>query len=179
MNQKEKSPIKAFKDSKSGKWGVINRKGETTTPFLYGNVFYEWEHKVLLFVENGKQVFKNRHGEIITPDVWKTMNTFHEGLVTVVDENDHYGFADEEGNMVFPPQWDYAFYFENGYAYIRQGENRFYMDHAGNVLPIHKKLPKPASANSGLDYIQRMYFKSVYPVSAALLDYEKSQNHGI
>ena len=152
----------------NGKWGVINRKGETLIPFLYGNFINAWEYKALLFVENGRQIFKNRSGEIITPDLWKSMNTFHEGLVTVVDESDHYGFANEEGQLVFAPQWDYAFYYENGYAYIRKGEHRFYMDHDGTMLPIHNSGPAKLSSGNGLDYIQRMYFKTVYPVSAAL-----------
>lgn len=168
-----KDGIADVKDD-NGKWGVINRKGETIIPFLYSNFINAWEHKALLFIENGRQVFKNRHGEIITPDLWKTMNTFHEGLVTVVDESDHYGFANEEGQMVFAPQWDYACYFENGYAYVRKGEERFYMDHDGNMLLIHYNGPAKISSSNGLDYIQRMYFKTVYPVSAALLDDENA-----
>lgn len=159
-----------------GKWGVINRKGETIIPFLYENALNEWEHKALLFVENGKQVFKNRHSEIITPDLWKTMNTFHEGLVTVVDENNHYGFANEDGQIVFAPQWDYACYFENGYAYIRKGEDRFYMDHDGNMLPIHYSGPTKITTGNGLDYLHRMFFKAIYPVSSALLDNEKEHH---
>lgn len=156
----------------NGKWGVINRKGETLIPFLYGNALSEWEHNTFMFIENGQQVFKNRHGEIIIPDLWKSMNTFHEGLVTVVDENNHYGFANEDGQMVSAPQWDYAYYFENGYAYVRKGEDRFYMDHEGNMLPIRYNGPTKISSGNGLDFLQRMFFKALYPVSTALRDNE-------
>ena len=168
MERKVTSTLKAFKDSQSGKWGIINEDGEPVIPFLYNNPSYPWEDAVFLFKENGQEIYKNRYGKVIPPHLWKTMNTFHEGLVTIIDETDHYGFADEEGQLVFPPQWDYAFYFENGYAYIREGENRYYMDHEGQKLPIREKLPKPASANSGLDYIQRMYLKTVAPASKIL-----------
>ena len=160
----------------NGKWGIINRNGETIIPFLYGNALNEWEHKVLLFVKNGLQVFKNRHGEIITPDLWKNSNTFHEGFVVVIDENDLYGFADEEGRIVISPQWDYAYYFENGYAYVRKGESCFYIDHDNNMLPIRHDGTIKISSDKGLDFLQRMYFKTIYPVSAALLDNEKEHH---
>ena len=102
--------------------------------------------------------------------MWKFINTFHEGLVIVIDENDLYGFADENEQIVFSPQWDYAHYFEKGYAYVRKGEDRFYIDHDGNMLPIRHDGSTKMSSDKGLDFLQRMYFKAVYPVDVALLD---------
>lgn len=152
----------------NGKWGVINRKGETIIPFLYGNAIGEGTDYALVFTQNGHQVFKNRRGEIIPAEQLKNVCTFHEGLVTIIDENDHYGFANEEGKIVISPQWDYAYYFEGGFAYVRNGEERFYIDHDGNTLPIHFDSEIKMSTGKGLDFLQRMYIKSVYPVTAAI-----------
>jgi len=150
--------------------GYINKKGETVIPFLYGNSLGSGRHTVLLFTENGQQVFKNCRGEIISVEQFKTSFTFQEGLVVVIDETDHYGFADENGHLVFSPQWDYADSFEGGFAFVRDGENRFYIDNDGNKLPINHGSSVNMSTGKGLDFLQRMYFKSAYPVKAAIED---------
>ena len=152
------------------KWGVINRKGKIVIPFLYGNSIGHSSNIALLFNEKGKQVFRNCRGEIIPIEQFKTAFTFHEGLVTIIDENDHYGFADENGHIIFSPQRDYADSFEGEFTYVRKGEDRFYMDHNGNMLPIHYESTINMSTGKGLDFLQRMYFKSVYPVKAAIED---------
>lgn len=166
MEQKVKSPIEAFRDNESGKWGIINTKGKTVIPCLYDNCNFYFEHRVFLFNEDGRQVYKNRHGEIIPPHLWKAMNTFHEGLVTVVDESDHYGLADEEGNIVFPLKWDYAAYFLDGYVFVREGENRYYMDHDGKLLPILKELPYQIRPNYRHDFVDQAFLRKLTPPSS-------------
>ena len=148
-----------------GKWGIINQKGETVIPFLYANPFIPIEHKVMLFYENGKRIYKNLYGKEIPPHLWKSVNTFHEGLVTVVDENDHYGFADEEGNMVFPPKWDYACYFEKGYAYVKDGDHHFFMNHDGELFLIETPSPYKPDPMRRFDFAYGKYFRAVSPVS--------------
>ena len=154
----------------NGKWGVINRKGETVIPFLFGNTLLNNKRTALLLAEDGQQVFKNYRGGIVPIEQFKTSFTFQEGLVTVIDETDHYGFADENGHLIFPPQWDYADSFEGGFAFVRDGEKRFYIDHDGNKLPINYESSINMSIGKGLDFLQRMYFKSAYPVKAAIQD---------
>lgn len=105
------------------------------------------------------------HGKIIPPHLWKSMNTFHEGLVTVVDENNHYGFADEEGNMVFPPKWDYACYFEKGYAYVKDGDHHFFMNHDGELFLIETPSPYKTDPMRRFDFAYGKYFRAVSPVS--------------
>ena len=150
--------------------GYINKKGETVIPFLFGNTLLNNKRTALLLAEDGQQVFKNYRGEIVPIEQFKTSFTFQEGLVTVIDETDHYGFADENGHLIFPPQWDYADSFEGGFAFVRDGEKRFYIDHDGNKLPINYESSINMSIGKGLDFLQRMYFKSAYPVKAAIQD---------
>ena len=148
-----------------GKWGIINQKGDTVIPFLYANPYIPIEDKVMLFYENGKRIYKNLHGKEIPLHLWKSVNTFHEGLVTVVDENDHYGFADEEGNMVFPPKWDYACYFEKGYAYVKDGDHHFFMNHEGELFLIETPSPYKPDPMRRFDFVYGKYFRAVSPVS--------------
>ena len=70
--------------------------------------------------------------------------------------------------IILSPQWDYADSFEGEFTYVRKGKDRFYMDHNGNMLPIHYESTINMSTDKGLDFLQRMYFKSVYPVKAAI-----------
>lgn len=53
---------------------------------------------------------------------------------------------------------------------MRDGENRFYIDHDGNKLPISHESSINMSTGKGLDFLQQMYFKSAYPVKAATQD---------
>ena len=148
-----------------GMWGIINQKGETVIPFLYANPFIPIEHKVMIFYENGKRIYKNLHGKEIPPHLWKSVNTFHEGLVTVVDENDHYGFADEEGNLVFPPKWEYACYFEKGYAYVKDGDHHFFMNHEGELFLTETPLPYKPAPMRRFDYAYGKYFRAVTSIT--------------
>ena len=148
------------------KWGVINKDGKTIIPFLYSNPFFKLEHKILIFNENGKIIFMNRHGDTIRPNQLKNMAVFHEGLVTIVDEHEHYGFADENGEIIFPPKWDYALYFDKGYAYVREIDKCFYMDHSGHLVQIHYELPPSLTTKNTSDFLQCLVIKSKFPVSS-------------
>lgn len=121
---------------------------------------------MLLLKENEKKIFMNRHGKIIQPQQLKESAVFHEGLVTIIDEEDHYGFADEKGDIIFPPKWDYALYFDKEYACVRNVNDHYYMDHDGNLVPIHYDFPPILFTNDSLDFLKYLVVKLKAPVSS-------------
>lgn len=94
--------------NKDGKFGYIDKKGNTVVPFRY---------------EAGKD------------DEWYTMQPcydFHDGLARVWDKaSEKYGYIDREGKEVFPCQFEVAEDISEGLAVVSRGDQYGFVNTKG------------------------------------------------
>jgi len=137
MEQKVKSPIKAFKDNESGKWGAINTKGETVIPFEFGYIIGFHEGLPAFIGDNHLYGFIDESGNQVIPPIWDFCSGFENGLAWVRNSEKKYGYIDKQGNVVIPCQWAGAesFFHSPSFAIVRdEQDNYFKIDRHGNVV---------------------------------------------
>ena len=130
---------------KDGKYGFINKKGETIIPFVF-DYAESFNGESTIASKGDKSVIINKEGKIVKEFESGYLRDFSEGLaIYEKDENDElrYGYVDEKGNLIIPRK----FYsvrgiygiFEDGFASVyKYAEGKFgVIDKSGKeVLPF-------------------------------------------
>lgn len=85
--------------------------------------------------KDGKWGFIDEKGKILG-QMWRNVGYFQEDLAPVEDENERYGFIDRTGTVVIPCQFKYAYWFNEGMAWITSddGFNHGYIDKTGKIV---------------------------------------------
>jgi len=131
----------------SGKWGYIDKSGNTIVPFKYyadpggyaaGSAsFCEGFAAVCL---DGKFGFVDKSGREIVSPKYDYADSFSEGMAIVVLgdwQNPKYGFVDKSGNEVVPLKYDSASRFTESIAKVSQNGKYGFIDKSGNeITPI-------------------------------------------
>lgn len=104
------------KQDASGKYGFIDKQGNTVIPCKYdwAGSFSEGMAPVEL---NGKWGFIDKQGNMVLPFKYDIAESFSESLARV-GLNGKYGFIDKQGNMVIPCKYDGAYPFSEGLARV-------------------------------------------------------------
>lgn len=141
----------------NGKWGYINRYGNTIIPIQYDYIS-DFHNNIACVIQNGehgrKVGFINRENELIIPLEYDfdsyhyTESNFREGLVQV-KQNGKWGYIDTKNNMEIPLQFSQAKPFHEGLAAVS-------MDH-NSITPkwffINKKGKKVFDISSEYEFI--------------------------
>ena len=124
----------------NGKWGYINKEGETVIPFKYDGVNirftepFDFSEGLAAVLLNGKWGCIDKDGKEVIPFKYDESFYFSEGLAKVLlDEN--WGYIDKEGKTVIP---SHNFYnltdFQEGLACVMQNGKYGYIDKSGKVV---------------------------------------------
>ena len=120
------------KQDASGKYGFIDKQGNTVIPCKYDNVWLFSEG--LAGVElNGKWGFIDKQGNTVLPFKYDWAGPFIEGLAAV-KLNGKYGFIDKQGNTVLPFKYDYVWLFSEGLAKVELNGKYGFINKQGNTV---------------------------------------------
>ena len=97
---------------KDGKWGVIDKQGNTAIPFKYDYpVIGSFHNGLAKFVSGGKCGFINSSGKVVISPRYDSVDDFSEGYAIVANNNpasqdvDYlYGAIDTQGTLIVPIQ---------------------------------------------------------------------------
>lgn len=117
-----------------GKYGYIDREGETVVPFLYdwADAFDEG----LALVKRGELfgLIDKTGREILAPvyeDIrWRSAN----GVIPVCGENGAWRLHDRSGAVISENTFDFIFDFSNDLASVRRGDKYGYIDRRGEIM---------------------------------------------
>lgn len=134
---------------KEGKWGVIDKQGNTAIPFQYDfPVIGSFHNGLASFVSGGKCGFINSSGEVVISPRYDSVDDFSDGYAIVANNNpasqdgDYlYGAIDTQGNLIVPIQYDYMSRFREGMARVSDkpfGSGKYgFVNTSGNlIVPI-------------------------------------------
>lgn len=120
MEQKVKSPIEAFKDNESGKWGFKNNDGEVVVPPTWWHVYYKFDEGMCAVANEDKKIgFVDETGKLVIPCQYVSHSFFCEGLVKVQEaETFKIGYINHKGETVIPFLYRKGCDFENGLVMV-------------------------------------------------------------
>lgn len=120
MEQKVTSPIKAFKDNESGKWGFKNNDDEVIVPPTWQNACYKFSEGLCPVVNDDKKVgFVDETGNLVIPCIFVHALDFRDGLALVQEEETFkIGYINKKGETVIPFVYRKGGDFENGLAMV-------------------------------------------------------------
>ena len=146
---------------KDGKWGVIDKQGNTAIPFKYDYpVIGSFHDGLASFSSGGKSGFINSSGEVVIPPQYNRVDDFTEGYAIVANNNPAsqdgdrlYGVVDTQGNLIVPIQYGYISRFREGMACVSDkpfGRGNYgFVNTSGNlIVPI--QYTKAYSFSDGL-----------------------------
>ena len=97
---------------KDGKWGFVNKKGETIVTPSYDFVF-RFSENLAPVVKNNKWGYVNQNGEEVTPLEYDYADLFSEGIARVYKDGS-YKFIDPNNEIVISDEYVFAEKFVNG-----------------------------------------------------------------
>ena len=120
MEQKVTSPIKAFKDNESGKWGFKNNDDEVVVNPTWWHVYYKFDEGMCAVANDDKKIgFVDETGQLVIPCQYVSHSFFCEGLVKVQEaETIKIGYINHKGETVIPFVYRKGGDFENGLAMV-------------------------------------------------------------
>ncbi len=130
---------------RNGKYGFIDKSGNTKIPFIYryaGN-FYEGLARVRKR-KNSKYGFIDESGNTKISFIYDDAKPFYGGLARV-KKNGKYGFIDKSGNTKIPLIYDHAMNFSDGLAEVSKQRRtlfrfrRPFINHNRKILPYKHK----------------------------------------
>lgn len=135
-----------FPVSSSGKFGLVNYKGDEIVQTLYDAIdpYLGREINYFRVISNGHDGFINENGKIMIPFIYESLSIFSQGLIRA-KANGKYGFLNEAGKVVIPIIYDEA---NDYFSYSREGlslaalrlENDYFIfDNKGNKITSLKK----------------------------------------
>lgn len=155
----------------NGKWGVINKYGETTVEIQYDSITPIVENRALLLDITGQYLkgIINEKGQIIKSfhdnEILANFQHFKEGMLAYgVAAGKYYlfGYLDTNGNTRIEPKYFWAAPFNNGKAVIQyKSKNYGLIDKSGGTAlndnrkfkfmstPVNNKLLIAVSSNRG------------------------------
>jgi WG containing repeat len=89
-----------------GRWGFINRKGETVIPPVYDRAESFSGNLPVRVRLDGRWGIINRDGQLLQPCIYSYIGPWSEGLALVVN-NDKFGYVNAAGKVVVPLQYLY------------------------------------------------------------------------
>ena len=130
---------------RNGKYGYINKNGETVIPYTWNEAEY---FKNGLAVVGDGDFWASRYGlidetgSIIIPCKWKTLKPITKRLVKVMGDYGNYGLIDMEGNVIVPCDWKYIESFSDGLAKVMNSRELYgYVNKKGKlVIPCKWKI---------------------------------------
>ncbi|WP_378177898.1 WG repeat-containing protein [Aquimarina sp. SS2-1] len=128
-------------ESQPAHFWYINSKGETSIrnpKFDWGEPFSEGVAYVRC-KESGKWGFINLDGKIIIEPKYEDSYSsgFSDGLANV-RENEKHGYINKVGEVIIPFIYDWGYRFNDGYAIVKKGSQKFFIDKKGNKLKTEK-----------------------------------------
>lgn len=90
-----------------GRWGYINRKGETVIPPVYDRAESFIDHLPVRVRLDGRWGVINQEGQLLQPCVNTYIGPWSEGLALLVN-NDKFGYINTAGKVVVPLQFIYS-----------------------------------------------------------------------
>ena len=147
----EETTLIPILDSKTGKYGFVDKSGNEVIPCKYDGVspFYEGFAEVrigdreiaddlgngyaFLRKEFGKCGFVDKTGKEVIPCKYDGVWSFPEGLV-YVEMNGKMGVIDESDNEIIPIKYDCVWHFSDGLAHARLNDKSCFIDKSGNVV---------------------------------------------
>lgn len=127
MEKKKVSPLHAFKDTQSGKWGFKNEEGDIVVSPKWWLAYHEFSEGMCPVVNDDKKVgFVNETGELVIPCKYACSLDFREGLCRVQDaETLMNGYINKIGETVIPFIYRKAGDFKNGLAIVRDNSGYY------------------------------------------------------
>ncbi|MFC0773522.1 WG repeat-containing protein [Terrimonas alba] len=134
----------------NGKWGYINKLGDTVLPFIYQNAsdFNEGLAAVKL---NSKMGFINKKGEAVIPFRYSYADKFWNHFAIVSDEKSKYTFINKEGKLLSSFMFDNVEYFNDfGFANFKIGGKWGVINSSGKIIvPAISKYPVDLRGTKG------------------------------
>ena len=133
----------------NGKWGYIDKVGNEVIPLLKYDEVGGYREGLIYVKLNGKYGYVDKTDKMIIPFKYDDAYSFCEGLAAV-KLNGKWGFIDKTDKVIISFKYDEVSYdnsqkvvrgFENGFARVELGYERFYIDKNGNKL-TDKKVDK-------------------------------------
>jgi len=126
--------------SENGKFGLINKEGESITQFKYSGIwgFYDGIASVNI-KENHKSFWGiiDYNGRELTPIKYDFIDDFKEGLA-IVKINGKMGFIDRKGDEIITPKYTHGTFFYEGFAQVVYGEKVGFVDKTGKEITLIK-----------------------------------------
>jgi hypothetical protein len=119
-----------------GKWGYMNRKGETVIEPAWDEAdeFYDGLARVGVVTDSEILFgFIDTKGAWIIQPVYQRAGHFAEGYA-FVSKADQYRYINQEGKEIIPCQFEDASDFHHGYAAIKKGGWTGMIDKSGNIV---------------------------------------------
>ena len=134
----------------NGKWGYINKLGDTILPFIYESAsdFNEGLAAVKL---NFKMGFINKRGETVIPFRYSYASKFWNHFAMVQDEKGKYTFVSTEGKLLSSFLFDNVEYFNDfGFANFKIADKWGVIDSSGKIIvPAISKYPVDLRGTKG------------------------------
>lgn len=109
-----------------GKYGYIDRTGESVIPFKYEQA-WPFSEGLAVVKLNGKWGFIGKDGKATIPFKYDDAKAFTDGLAAV-KSNGKWGFVDREGHTVIPFKYEQTDAFSEGLAPVKSGYTWGYVD---------------------------------------------------
>ena len=126
-----KDGVDLYPLKRDGKYGYINKTGETVIPHTWYKAGY-FNNGYAVVGSGGNFDCRfgliDEEGTVIIPCEWKALEPITKRLIKVRGDYWDYGLIDMEGNVIVPCNWDYIESFSNGLAKVKDS-----LDHYGFV----------------------------------------------
>lgn len=126
-----------------GKWGFINKKGETVVDFRY-DWADQFREGLALVGRDGLYGYVDAAGRLAIPLQFEEAENFSEGLAAV-KVGGVWGFIDKQGRMVITPQflgllWGSPMAFQEGLCVVRTPNGTGAIDQTGEIVvaPVYR-----------------------------------------
>jgi len=113
----------------SGKYGVVDEKGNEVIPLKYDDANW-WNNGLVLVKLSGKYGFIDEKGNEVIPPKYEDADYYLNGL-WLVKLNGKYGLIDEKGNEVIPPKYEDVHRFNKGLAAVKLNGKWGFIDKTG------------------------------------------------
>ena len=137
-------------DSKTGKYGFVDKSGNEVIPCKYDYIRYFSEGLARVSI-NGKEGVIDKSGNEVIPCKYGNVSDFSEGLACV-ELNGKYGFIDKSGNEVIPCKYDDSRPFSEGLAIVILNGKWVFIDKSGNEVTLCK-YDKVSDFSEGLAFV--------------------------
>ena len=122
----------------SGKWGLVNARGELIVPFKYDDLgtCVDCEGDFIHIEVEGKYGLIDCLGNIVIKPIYDDVIRFFDGLA-LVEQNKKFGYIDTSGNVVIPIIYDGATDFEFARAIVTLDNRTFCINRYGEEIKIY------------------------------------------